>query len=347
MAAAGRNPRDVARRGGRTVTTYLRRAGSIRDTGELERTILVLRACGLSPRRFRGRNLAAALLRRRRSNGSWQGNVAFTAFGIFALRAARSGSTSGSARWLAGAQNEDGGFGFVPRAESDVDDTGAALQALAAAGMRSTRVTRRAVAYLRGAQNRDGGFGQMEGRDSNAQSTAWAVQGLVAAGRRPESMGANPIRFLLRLQRRDGHIAYSRSSDQTPVWVTAQALTALRRKAFPLAAVPRAKVPPHRRGRASAPRTTKAKAAPSKRRGRRSASRKARRDKGASPRRASRAAEQRARPERTSAETAAGPAEEEGTSVPAALVVGAIAGALLAVGVLRRRLRGKRLQSRG
>ena len=310
----------------------------------------MLRACGLSPRRFRGRDLVAGLLRRRRSNGSWQGNVAFTAFGIFALRAARSGSTSGSARWLAAAQNDDGGFGFVPRAESDVDDTGAPLRALAAAGMPSTPVTRRAVAYLRSAQNRDGGFGQMEGRDSNAQSTAWAVQGLVAAGRRPEAMGANPIRFLSRLQRRDGHIAYSRSSDQTPVWVTAQALTALRRKPFPLAAVPRAEVPPRRRGRghAGAARAQEGKAPPGQRRGRRSASGKMRAQRrNTAPRRAPSGAQARLRPERTSAETAARERGEEGASLPAILVVGSIAGALLAVGVFGRRLRRKRLRGAG
>ena len=88
LAAAGRNPRDVARRNGRSITAYVKRAGSIGDTGELERTILVLRAAGLSPRRFGGRNLVAELVRRRRDNGSWRGNVAPTAFGILALRAA-------------------------------------------------------------------------------------------------------------------------------------------------------------------------------------------------------------------------------------------------------------------
>ena len=66
----------------------MKRAGSIGDTGELERTVLVLRAAGLSPRRFAGRNLVAELVRRRRDDGSWRGNVAPTAFGILALRAA-------------------------------------------------------------------------------------------------------------------------------------------------------------------------------------------------------------------------------------------------------------------
>ncbi len=40
--------------------------------------------------------------------------------------------------------------------------------------------------------------------------------------------------------RPDGHYSYSASSDQTPIWVTAQVLLATERKAFPLAAVPRA-----------------------------------------------------------------------------------------------------------
>jgi hypothetical protein len=38
-----------------------------------------------------------------------------------------------------------------------------------------------------------------------------------------------------------GAVRYSRTSGQTPVWVTAQALAALARKPFPLAPVPRAK----------------------------------------------------------------------------------------------------------
>jgi energy-coupling factor transport system substrate-specific component len=237
LAAAGRNPSDVRRRGGRSVTVYLRTAGSVEDTGELERTMLALRAAGASVRRFRGRDLVAALIARRRRDGSWRRNVAFTAFGILALRASGepAAAVKSSARWLLRSQNDDGGWGFVPSAESDVDDTGAVLQALSAAGMDSGG----AVNYLRRLQNGDGGFGQMEGRDSNAQSTAWAVQGLVAAGVRPESVGSDPIRYLVRLQRSDGHIAYSRTSDQTPVWVTAQALTALREKPFPLATVPR------------------------------------------------------------------------------------------------------------
>ena len=333
LAAGGRNPRDVARPGGRSVTTYLRR-NSLEDTGELERTILALRAAGLSARRFRGRDLVAQLAARRRGDGSWRGNVAWTAFGILALRASGepAAAVQGSARWLATAQNADGGFGFVPRAESDVDDTGAVLQALRAAG----RGDDRAVGYLRRMQNRDGGFGQMEGRDSNAQSTAWAVQGLVAAGVRPESVGANPIRYLTRLQRSDGHIAYSQTSDQTPVWVTAQAITALGRQTFPLAPVPRAQKPAPGGGpRARAA----AKTNDTKKKKRRNRPEPDAEDSAPPTDAPSARPPERVDPARTSGEP---DADDEAGSPSVGLLVAAAAAVLVLVGLLRRRLRARR-----
>ncbi len=133
-----------------------------------------------------------------------------------------------AASYLERAQNGDGGFGYVPSAASDVDDTGAAVQALAAAGRSSaTGAVKRAVAYLRDVQNRDGGFGQMASRDSNAQSTAWAVQGLVAAwgcARRP-SARIRSVPGLTPAPRRPHRLLRAptaRGSDQTPVWVTAR-----------------------------------------------------------------------------------------------------------------------------
>ncbi len=104
------------------------------------------------------------------------------------------------------------------------------------------RVARRAVGYLRSQQNRDGGFGQMDGRDSNSQSTSYAVQGLVAVGS-GGGMTGRALGYLRRRQASDGSVAYSADSEQTPVWVTAQALMALRRTALPIAAVARAPKP--------------------------------------------------------------------------------------------------------
>jgi energy-coupling factor transport system substrate-specific component len=244
FAAAGVNPADVARGGGASIVDYTRaRVGSLHDIGELERTVLALRAAGVSVRSFGGRDLVAAIARQRSANGSWNGNNGWTAFGVLALKASGGSGVGRSAHWLARQQNRDGGFGFRPQAVSDVDDTGAVLQALGAAGLRGSPAARRAVAFLRSAQNGDGGFAQMRGGSSNAQSSAWAVQGIVASGRRAGSLsrhGRTPLTYLRSLQSADGSVRYSRSSAQTPVWVTAQVLDAYEGAAFPIAPVARA-----------------------------------------------------------------------------------------------------------
>jgi energy-coupling factor transport system substrate-specific component len=248
LGSAGRNPRDVKRSGGRSVAGYvLRGSGSLRDIGEIERTVLLARAAGMDPRRFGGRNLLAEIERRRREDGSISGFVSYTAFGVMALRASGTSAGSATVQWLVSSQNADGGFGVARSSASDSDMTGAALQALATVGRGRGRAAQRAAEWLRRNQNDDGGFGQFRGRDSNAQSTAYAVQGLLAAGAGGDA-GSRARTYLVRLQRRDGSVAYSSTSYQTPVWVTAQALMALEGKPLPLAAVPRRT----RRARASA-----------------------------------------------------------------------------------------------
>jgi energy-coupling factor transport system substrate-specific component len=240
LEAAGVNPLEVSR-GDATPISYL--AGTVREistTGDLERTILVLRGAELDPRRFHGHDLLSRLLARRGRDGSWGGQVNPTAFGILALKAAQAtAGSSRSAAWLRANQNEDGGWGFAPGSASDPDSTGAVLQALAARGNRAG--IRRAITYLRRVQRPGGGFALSSG-PVNAQSTAWAVQGLVAAGVSPASLrsgGRSALDYLAGVQAADGHYRYSSSSDQTPVWVTGQALLAANAAAFPLEPVPR------------------------------------------------------------------------------------------------------------
>ncbi len=265
LAASGHNPRDVRRPAGRSLAAYVS-ATAGGDVGEIERTILVLEAAGLSPRRVRGKDLVAALERRRRANGSIAGYVSYTAFGVLALRAAGAPAGSSTVSWLVSAQNDDGGFGLAPGSASDADMTGAVLQALAVVGRARGGPTQRAVAWLQANQNDDGGFGQFRGRSSNAQSTSYAVQGLVAAGAGGATLSRS-LAYLRGLQRADGSIAYSSSSSQTPVWVTAQALMALERRPLPLAEVPRRKRPERRKRREPEPAAagveTPAPAAPS------------------------------------------------------------------------------------
>ncbi len=255
IEAAGRNPLDV-RRSGRSPIDYIRaHLAQVKDTGELERTILALEGAGVDSRRVGGRDLVAELLEHRGPDGSFERQSNWTAFGVLALRAAgrspKSRAVTESARWLARQQNEDGGFSFATRGGgSFVDETGAALQAFGAAGRRRSAVVERGLAYLRKTQNEDAGFGQSEGYKSNAQSTAWAIQGIVAVGKDPSRFARrrrSALAFLASLRTGDGSYRYSRSSAQTPVWVTAQAIAAIRKKALPLQVPRRAKRPRTRR----------------------------------------------------------------------------------------------------
>ncbi len=216
---------------------------TLQGLGDAERTILAARVCGASAYSFAGRNLVAEVLRARASDNSFNHQVNLTAFAIFALRAA--GHSPGfrairdAAGWIERQQNRDGGFGFGGHgSSSDVDDTGAALQALADAGARNGRSLGAAAGYLIRSQNLDGGFPQQYGGESNAQSTAWAVQGLIAAGRNLNAVrrrsSRSPIGYLESLLAPGGSIRYSRTGAQTPVWVTAQALIALAGKTFPV-----------------------------------------------------------------------------------------------------------------
>ena len=85
------------------------------------------------------------MLRARDRDGSFEHLVNLTSFAIFALRAVGHSPAlrpiRDAAGWIERQQNADGGFGFDARGSpSDVDDTGAALQALADAGARNRRV---------------------------------------------------------------------------------------------------------------------------------------------------------------------------------------------------------------
>jgi energy-coupling factor transport system substrate-specific component len=246
LAAAGRDPRSVRRAGRSGVDYVVADIGRVRSTGDLERTILALAASGRSARKVRGRDLVAELVRKRRADGSFSGLVNQTAFAILALRAtgrsALDPTVRAARRWVSGEQNDDGGFNFNRRGgPSGIDDTAAALQGIAAGGRRDSPAAHRAAAFLAGEQNPDGGFPLSPGSESNAQSTAWAVQALVAAGRDPDATrrgGAkSPLEYLRSLQTATGEVRYSRTSRQTPVWVTAQALTAFARRPFPIARV--------------------------------------------------------------------------------------------------------------
>ena len=179
-----------------------------------------------------GQNVDRPLARLRaleRPNGSF-GLVNGTAWSVLALRGNGSPVHGATVRWLLARQTKAGGWSWSPGGAADSNDTAAVVQALRSANVKGRPIDR-GLRFLLRFRNRDGGFELTPGRASDAQSTAWAVQAFLAAGK-PPPRGA--LAYLKRLQRADGSFRYSKRYTTTPVWVTAQVLPALARKAFPL-----------------------------------------------------------------------------------------------------------------
>ena len=243
LEAAGVNPQDVTSSAGISPVDYLgTELTAIQSPGDLSRTILALEGAGIEPREFGGRNLVAALLAKRRSDGSYDGWPNSTAYAVLALRSAGIANVSDSLEWLRQAQNEDGGWGDVLGSPSNADGTGAVLQALSP----SSQASSRAVNYLRQVQQKGGGWRLGGNGALNTQSTSRAIQGLLAAGANPTDFkrgGKSAYDYIEELQAGNGSYRYSSKSDQTPIWVTGDVLVAAAKQHLPLAAVPRAPQP--------------------------------------------------------------------------------------------------------
>jgi hypothetical protein len=217
LRAAGVDPSPAT-------SEYLRRA-DWRTATEVALAVIALSAVGEAPA-----PLVARLRALVRPSGAIGPTLNATVWGALALRASGAEIPPATVRLLLARQTRSGGWSWAAGVAPDSNDTAAAVQALAAAGVRG-RPIRRALAYLRRLQNPDGGFELAPGRGSDAQSTAWAIQAFLAAGVRP---GAPAYRYLARLRRRDGSYRYSARFAVTPVWVTSQVLAALAGKPLPL-----------------------------------------------------------------------------------------------------------------
>jgi energy-coupling factor transport system substrate-specific component len=255
LESVGINPRDIVT----DPIPFLRRGVSeLQHPGDIARTIVALEGAGVDPRDFGGHNLISRLLGKRRKDGSYEDWPGTTAFAVMALRAAgATKSLSETLGWLRSVQNKDGGWGDVPGSPSTSDGTGAVMQVLSA----GSKASNRGLAYLRGAQYKGGGFPLGGNGEINSQSTAWAIQGIVAAGADPGSFRRGSVsapEYLAARQAPDGHYRYSKSSDQTPTWVTGEVLVAAAGKTYPIPSVPREVQPPikHTNPAESSPATT-------------------------------------------------------------------------------------------
>jgi prenyltransferase beta subunit len=242
LEAAGRNPLDVSR-GDVTPLDFLRsHIEEMSSAGDLARTIVALEGAGVDPRSFAGHDLVDELQGRRAKNGSFEGWPGTTAYSVIALRTAgATGGLEGTLSWLGNVQNGDGGWGDEPGQPSNADVTAAAMQA-----MRNTKAAEHGLSYLRRHQHSNGGFALGGSGGVNSQSTGWAVQGMISVGADPAritSGGNSALDYLTARQASNGHFRYSASSDQTPTWVTAEALPAAAGDALPISPPAREKKP--------------------------------------------------------------------------------------------------------
>lgn len=273
LAAAGINPRSQRRPGGVDAFSYLRshyregvedgECAPLACTTAFERELMVVNAAGADPHDFGGVDLAAELLDRARPDGSFahvpggQPGVNDTIFAIFALapieEPAAQAAIGPAADRVESAQLPNGGWAWGAGSTRDeVDMTGAAIQALIAAGRGRNGAVEAGVAYLRGAQNADGGFAEFPGNpESNVASTAWAAQGIWAVGENPEDWhgdsgpranealgptvsAGDPLSYMESMQQPDGRMRWKQSQDMNGIWMTAYCSVALGGHTWPI-----------------------------------------------------------------------------------------------------------------
>jgi len=238
LAAAGRNPLDVAS-GGKTPVDFLRsHIADVADAGDIARTILALSAAGVDSHSFAGQDLVDRLLARRADNGSYQGWPGSSAYAVLALRAAGANDAAApTVEWLRKVQGKDGGWGNEPKSDSTAEITGAVLQVLTP----GSDAAGRALSYLRKAKRPNGGFAPGNNLGANAQATAWTSAGLLAAGKDPAGFGEgrSSFAYMRDLQTDSGYFLKEPNLEATPIWVTADVLVPLTGNHLPIAAPPR------------------------------------------------------------------------------------------------------------
>jgi hypothetical protein len=266
LAAASVNPHDQKKPGGVDVYTYLaEHANKLKSTTDFERELMVVNTAEYPPQPLGGVDLVARLLESRLPNGSFTHEAGGlnpgmndTIFAILALAPIKEPTIEADVReaaeWVVAEQNADGSWpSWCPKSvcgrggkdpQDSTDMTGAALEALNAAGMHDTEAQTLALEYLHEAQLPDGGWPQAIGEpESNVGSTAWVVQGIWASGGNPETWikdGNEPLGYMASLQQPDGHIRYMRSHEMNGVWMTSYATPAFAGQALPIGLVPRA-----------------------------------------------------------------------------------------------------------
>ncbi len=237
IVAAGEDPSAWTVNGTSAADYWISDEAESDGTAEIARMVTLIVALGEDPRNFAGTDYLAQVQQRMGADGHFGDHIYTHYWGMFALAAAGE-NTSLSAEWLKSQQNDDGGFGWTPGAESDPDDTAASIMALIAAGEPADSATvRDALAYLDAVQMEDGGFNFGGTSTSNVASDAWVIQALAAAGEDPASWGKNGttvVAHILSLRTAEGWFRWTDGIADNPCGMTARAVPALLGKPYPI-----------------------------------------------------------------------------------------------------------------
>jgi len=160
--------------------------GTVEDTGNLSKAILVAVATGQDPRDLVGKDLISQLITQQSSDTGRFGDTLFKhAYAVLSLHNAGVPVPASAVTAMTSTFTEDGAwslFGDSAPATADTNTTALVMQALVSVGERDAAAG--ALPYLRRMQNEDGGFPYQKpsawGTDSDANSTAVLIQALAA-----------------------------------------------------------------------------------------------------------------------------------------------------------------------
>lgn len=194
IAAAGRSPNDFVVSGNSPMAYLAAQAPTYANQSASAAGKLAVGAAAgrADPRSFGGVDLVAIIdgFYQPASGQYGSGSTWDQAFAILGLRAGRQLAPAAAVQRLIAIAADGGGWGFAANAVSaDVDSTGLALQALAAAGVAlDDAAVQAGLRFLRNVQDEAGGFPGFGGA-SDPASTGLALQALAAYGQDPASLG--------------------------------------------------------------------------------------------------------------------------------------------------------------
>jgi len=199
---------------------------------------LGLPAAAFNPQGDAATDLVAKMDAGRNANGSFgpPGTFNATLYAALAHPLVARSVPSATRDFILNAQQGNGGWGFAgdPKGtDVDIDTTGLALQALAAAGVDPQGdALRRAVALLKASQLPSGGWAAFGAEDPNA--TAVAILGLTAVGEKIDACWGAAGDALPARQAADGRVTSPNDSFGVNTFATSQAVQAVSRRWLPV-----------------------------------------------------------------------------------------------------------------